>query len=516
MIAVKDVPYVLGYDGVPFLVIGRFFDISIDHTLDANSVMTLLVRPNTPVEVEHQIVYRGARYVVTESAVSRGNHQREIIAEIAYTVLSKQPVTYKKDAVTLEEAATAILDGSGWSLNIVDDPAQVHDIDIEDVSRLASLRQLATLYDRDLRFDTINRRVSYRASGFNEVNFNFRYGRNLQDIERRDAAPAATVIYPYGNDGLDIKSVNDGLEYLEDFSWYTSKGMTLEAARADYRRVETYTDSRFGKASSLKKDAQKRLSKLARPQRTYIAKASTLDSLHRVGDYGYIYDEELNIRDRVAIVRLLEKNNPLDSELELDTPRKGIVDILKKGWVGTGVTGGGKGWSGTKAPTGGGGDPGTPSPVETVGGANEGEVVVGSEYVELVDVTLRLGIDANLVGSFNVEGEASVGGRLDVQVRLNTAVVNTYATNVSQGLTNFSRQFLITNVGSGDQTVRIFAKMSAGTLTIPTGKADLFFQSDALTDGISTGRPDIEYVENVTLPGIVGVVDTCTIQLDVP
>ena len=66
-----------------------------------------------------------------------------------------------------------------------------------------------------------------------------------------------TRLYPYGKDGLNITSVNDGKAYVEDFS-YTNRVICA-----------SWTDERYTLAQSLKDDAIEKLKAAARPVRSY-------------------------------------------------------------------------------------------------------------------------------------------------------------------------------------------------------------------------------------------------------
>ena len=66
-----------------------------------------------------------------------------------------------------------------------------------------------------------------------------------------------TRLYPYGKDGMDITSVNDGKAYVEDLS-YTDRVICA-----------SWTDERYTIAQSLKDDALEKLKAAARPVRSY-------------------------------------------------------------------------------------------------------------------------------------------------------------------------------------------------------------------------------------------------------
>jgi len=73
----------------------------------------------------------------------------------------------------------------------------------------------------------------------------FRKGRNLNRVEQRRRAPRVTQLYPWGVNDLTIAGVNGGVPYVEDFSYYTDQGLTLDEARELYTKRRNYVDSSF-------------------------------------------------------------------------------------------------------------------------------------------------------------------------------------------------------------------------------------------------------------------------------
>lgn len=88
---------------------------------------------------------------------------------------------------------------------------------------------------------------------------------NLQELNYKgDAQKVITRLYPYGADGMSIASVNGGLQYVENNTYY---GNTISAVWRDDR----YTDPQ-----SLMDDAVALLETLAAPERSYQCKVIDL------------------------------------------------------------------------------------------------------------------------------------------------------------------------------------------------------------------------------------------------
>jgi len=55
-----------------------------------------------------------------------------------------------------------------------------------------------------------------------------RYAKNLKGITRTDDYDIITRLYPFGEDDLDIRTVNNDILYLENFS-YTNRHLKAYA-----------------------------------------------------------------------------------------------------------------------------------------------------------------------------------------------------------------------------------------------------------------------------------------------
>lgn len=121
------------------------------------------------------------------------------------------------------------------------------------------LGRLSEVFGVVFQFDCINKNLHvidptlYEASGeylTDEL--------NLKSIGfNGDSSDFATRIYPYGKEGMTIASVNDGKEYLDDHS-YSNRVISVG-----------WKDERYTIPENLKAAAQKKLTELAYPSRSY-------------------------------------------------------------------------------------------------------------------------------------------------------------------------------------------------------------------------------------------------------
>ena len=198
------------------------------------------------------------------------------------------------------------------------------------------LRSWAKITGTYLAFDTAGKSVSLSEVRGRELGVGFRWRRNVKSIRRRAAPPEVTTLYAYGADDLTIKGVNGGEPYVEDFTYYTNQGLTLDEARERFTRSRVWYDSEFVSDSELPAGAEARLALLAQPVIAYelaVVDLSDLivpdDERHIVpGDTVRVVDDELGHDIRTTVTRTLKyPNEPHRNQVELSY----IVDPVGDG-----------------------------------------------------------------------------------------------------------------------------------------------------------------------------------------
>src|SRR5699024_11932006 len=107
-------------------------------------------------------------------------------------------------------------------------------------------------------------------------------------------------------------------KYVEDFSWYESLGYTTAEARKQFNKTHTFEDERFVYAGNLMREAERRLMTLSHPQIAYDIDVAYLERDVKIGDTGFVDDEELDIKVNVKIVRMIEYEDINDNTIELN------------------------------------------------------------------------------------------------------------------------------------------------------------------------------------------------------
>lgn len=228
--------------------------------------------------------------------------------------------------VTPAAGLDTILAGTGWTAG----PATTASVDTfsleqQDQTILAIVRAWAKITARSIVFNSAERTVDLVDVRGIDRGLGFRYRRNLERVRRRRRPPAVTVLYPYGADGLTIAGANAGLPYIEDFSFYTDRGLTLSEARARFTRRRVWSDTSFIRDVDLLAAAEARLADLAAGGVTYELGVVDLSEIVpaesetiRVGDTVRVQDPDFATDVRATVVRT--RRFPLD-------PSRNIIEL---------------------------------------------------------------------------------------------------------------------------------------------------------------------------------------------
>lgn len=256
-------------------------------------------------------------YLLAKDYPTVSNHPDEEPVDLEVTILSGGAPTGGYPAGSAGSALAYLLAGSGWALGVCDVDG-VHDLETEKLSLLANIEQVQKTWGGFLVWDSLNKTVSLRAEEKwqNYTGFQVRYKKNEKTMTRTENNDITTRLYPFGEDDLDIASVNNGKKYIENFS-YTNTVYT-----------DIFVDQDIDDPQELLEKATQELAKICRPRYTYHISMVDLRTLpgyeHEIFDIGDlvdIIDEELGADNRARIVGY--KYNvfqPWQCELEIGEP----------------------------------------------------------------------------------------------------------------------------------------------------------------------------------------------------
>jgi phage minor structural protein len=318
-------------------------EIFTDERLDQSETLRFTIPATSPkaylLAPDHELEYEGRSYFVLEDEGDRDGTatHRRIEAPAAWYRLADFVLVGSRvlNAVTPADGLDAIIEETEWTRG----PATTTDtatftLEANDKSALELLREWAKITGKFITWDTMGRQVNLVDSRGADLGLGFRYGRNLRRVRKRSKPPEATVLYAYGADGLTIAGLNGGAQYVEDFTYYTDQGLTLEEARDRFTRIRVWSDSSFLIDADLFAAAQARLAILAAARVSYELDVVDLTELSidsgdiAVGDTVRVQDPAFADDLRTTVVRYVRhRKQPWRNRVELAT----LQPVLRDG-----------------------------------------------------------------------------------------------------------------------------------------------------------------------------------------
>ena len=253
-------------------------------------------------------------YVIKE--INVGENWTEIVCKLNVEELKGNVFPHFE---TLEQpcinALRLALSGSSWRIGTCDvDKART--IKKKNTNSYNLLQEIRNVYYCEFKFDSINKVVYvYKQIGMDKGAY-FIDALNLKKLDiQRNSYDYITRLIPIGKDDLDIKTINNGLNYLENYQ-YSSKIITAY-----------WEDTRYTNAQELKEDATIKLNELSKPKIAYKAEVLDLANIsenkysildYALGDIITLKDASKEIKDKQRIVKLIEY---------LEEPERNQVEI---------------------------------------------------------------------------------------------------------------------------------------------------------------------------------------------
>jgi phage minor structural protein len=296
-------------------------DFHVDERLDQSHTLAWKMPVNAPkaelVIRDAEVEWGNHRYFVRQVEKVRRNGTAMLDVQcdaLWYRLGESQYIgTISLGNVDAASGLDIILDGSGWTRGDLTDATDLtgYTMEEQDLTHLALVRRWASICGLHVVFDTVTRKVDLVAERGTNRGVGFRYGRNMTEILQRVTAPTATVLYAYGRDGLNIAGLNAGAEYVEDFSFYTDQGLTLEEARERFTKRRAVYDDRFLDDVALYAYAQREVLEQSQGTVAYEIRVVDLEELIgtedaqslRVGDVVRVQDDDLGLAAQTTVVR---------------------------------------------------------------------------------------------------------------------------------------------------------------------------------------------------------------------
>lgn len=190
------------------------------------------------------------------------------------------------------------------------------------------IKQIAKDYGQEVWFDTKHKVLRVYDEMGSEFGAYFSNELNLKQLIKQSSTyDYATVIFPLGKNGLTIANINNGKEYLEDYS-YSNKA------------IEKYfIDEDIDVAEILKMKAEEYLANSCVPRASYKLQLASLGDDVALGDIIYLVDKIKHIKQKQRVVKIVrylrepERSSVEISNLQIDFARtfvEGQKEIKKE------------------------------------------------------------------------------------------------------------------------------------------------------------------------------------------
>jgi phage minor structural protein len=272
------------------------------------------------IQEECYIRTKDNEYIVKEiNYADSDNEWTEYVCKVNIEGIQGKPV---KEINTVQQkcsdAVNLALAGTGWSLgncdviilrNVCKANCTVYDV----------LQEIQKAYLCEMTFDAVNKLVNVYQKVGSDKGVYFSDQLNLSKLQiQRNSYDYITRLIPIGSNGLDITSVNNGKNYIENYQ-YSNKVLT-----------GYWEDNKYTVAKDLYDDAVTRLAYLSVPIKAYGAaiidlanvsqgKYSILD--YDLGDFITLLSKTKNVKEQQRIVKILKYP---------DEPERNTVELANK------------------------------------------------------------------------------------------------------------------------------------------------------------------------------------------
>lgn len=470
--------------------------IYTDDTLQESEILYFEMNINDPkaelIQYGAELEFKGRRYLITEindGMDENGLFNFNITAEGNYIeLLDKTVETIELQGVTPEEGGEKILNGTEWTMgNIEKYAGDLFSMAETKKTALWLIRQWAKIIGLEIKFDSINKKINLVERIGTNRGAGFRYRKNLKSIQRKIIPPQATVIIPYGKNGLTIGIANNDINYIENYSWYTSQGVPLSTARKKYRKEYILEDDRFISPQSLKRYAEDKLKELSNPQFSYQATVLDLAELtglsedrFNLGDDVGVYNEDLKINAETRILRLKRYHQePWRNEIELGFLLPGLGDSSNTNSISSDVAAA------------------QPDLIYMTSGTAK---QISTKPVYAAQTALTNFNSTNAQIGLMLICEASQELTATIRLTMNGSYVGPeIKQKMLAGANTVGAPFILAQLPPGSGMIEAQVQTDSGTISIPTDGLQVFIYASNLLGGLSSDVPRPAIAENYEL-----------------
>lgn len=203
-----------------------------------------------------------------------------------------------------------------WRLDYKSLNANIVTYQVSNVTPLEMIQRIAADYNQEFWFDTKNKVVQIFTKKGTDFGAYFSNELKLKQLIKQSSSyDYATVLYPYGKNGLTIRTVNNDKPYLENFA-YSNKYIE-----------KIFIDEDIEIPEILKERAEEYLSEISIPKASYKLALSDLKDNISVGDTIILIDKLKRIKQKQRVVKIIrylrepERSSIEISNLQVDFSR---------------------------------------------------------------------------------------------------------------------------------------------------------------------------------------------------
>lgn len=205
-----------------------------------------------------------------------------------------------------------------WTVSYLSSNHSIVTLQEANKTGLELIRMLQEEYNQELWFDTKNKILYVYDKMGSELGAYYSNELKLQALSKQsDTYDYCTVLYPYGKDGLTIKNINDGREYITNYDY---SGKYIE---------KIWVDEKFEYAEDLKKYAELYLEEVSQPKCSYKLQLAELGHCE-LGDEITLVDRLKRIKQKQRVVKIVRyPNEPERDQVELSNLKSSFAKLYK-------------------------------------------------------------------------------------------------------------------------------------------------------------------------------------------
>ena len=268
-------------------------------------------------ELEGYIQVENDHEYVIKEIVTHGTNREvvcmlnieEIVGMAWSTFISKDQDVYK--------TALQILNGTGWRVVNNSTTKETRNLYGKATNSYNLLQLMCTVFNVEFTFDTYEKTVYIVDRVGNDCGTYFINDLNLKQLNiDTHTHKYITRVIPIGKDGLQITSVNDGRNYLENKTY------------CDKNIYGIWQSDKHDDPAKLKADAQRFLDEMAVPYETYEVLVDDLYALKGYDEFRYNLGDVVTIIDGNTETKI--KQRVIQRTYNLQEPDKDTIHIANK------------------------------------------------------------------------------------------------------------------------------------------------------------------------------------------